>query len=174
MGSEAKLKILIGRERIETVVNRLAAEINRDYQGQELLLIGVLTGAFIFLADLVRLLKLSLEVDFIDVSSYGECRESSGQIKVVKHLSAPIVGRQVLVVEDIVDTGLTAAFLVEYLAKKRPASLKLCTLLDKPSRRKVPLTIDYIGITMPDKFVVGYGLDCGGKYRHLPDIYFME
>lgn len=174
MGSEAKLKILIGRERIETVVSRLAAEINRDYQGQELLLIGVLTGAFVFLADLVRLLKLPLEVDFIGLSSYGECRESSGQIKVAKHLSAPIAGRQVLVVEDIVDTGLTTVFLMEYLAKKRPASLKLCTLLDKPSRRKVPLAIDYIGITMPDKFVVGYGLDCGQKYRNLPDIYFVE
>jgi len=174
MKSEPKLKILFGRKEIAATVKRLAVEINRDYQGKNPLLIGILKGSFIFMADLVRLLVFPLEVDFIRLSSYGSGRESSGKIKVMQGLSTPVKGRDVLVIEDIVDTGLTVAFLLDYLRKKRPSSLKLCALTNKPSRRRVPLTIDYLGFTVPNKFLVGYGLDCDQKYRNLPDICALE
>jgi hypoxanthine phosphoribosyltransferase len=174
MKSEPKLKILLGRKEIAATVKRLAVEINRDYRGKNPLLIGILKGSFIFMADLVRLLDFPLAVDFIRVSSYGTGRESSGKIKVVQGLSTPVKGRDVLVVEDIVDTGLTVAFLLDYLRKKRPSSLKLCALADKPSRRRVPLPIDYLGFTVPDKFLVGYGLDWDEKFRNLPDICILE
>lgn len=174
MKSEPQLKILLGRKEIAATVKRLAVEINRDYRGKNPLLVGILKGSFIFMADLVRLLVFPLAVDFIRVSSYGTGRESSGKIKVVQGLSTPVKGRDVLVVEDIVDTGLTVAFLLDYLRKKRPSSLKLCALADKPSRRRVPLTVDYLGFTVPDKFLVGYGLDWDEKFRHLPDICAIE
>jgi len=174
MASEAKPRVLFDRQRIAVTVRRLAAEIKKDYQSQDILLIGVLKGAFVFLADLIRLLDLPLEVDFIGLSSYARGRESSGKIQVTQPASCPIKGRDVLVIEDIVDTGLTTAFLLDYLSRQKPASLRLCTLLDKPSRRRVPVTIDYLGFSVPDKFVVGYGLDCGEKYRNLPDICFLE
>ena len=174
MKSEPKPKILFSRKEIAATVKRLAAEINRDYRGKNPLLIGILKGSFMFMADLVRLLDFPLAVDFIRLSSYGSGRESSGKIKVVPGLSTPVKGRDVLVIEDIVDTGLTVAFLLDYLRKKRPSSLKLCALTDKPSRRRLPLTIDYLGFTVPDKFLVGYGLDWNEKYRHLPDICILE
>ncbi len=174
MKSESKPKILLGRKEIAATVKRLAVEINRDYEGKNPLLIGILKGSFIFMADLVRLLDFPLAVDFIRVSSYGTGRESSGKIKVVQGLSTPVKGRDVLVVEDIVDTGLTVAFLLDYLRKKRPSSLKLCALADKPSRRRVPLPIDYLGFIVPDKFLVGYGLDWDEKFRNLPDICVLE
>ena len=174
MKSESQAKILFSRKEIAATVKRLAAEINRDYRGKNPLLIGVLKGSFIFMADLVRLLDFPLEVDFIRLSSYGSGRESSGKIKVVPGLSTEVRGRDVLVVEDIVDSGLTVAFLLDYLRKKRPSSLKLCALTDKPSRRRVPLTIDYLGFTVPNKFLVGYGLDWDEKYRNLPDICAIE
>jgi hypoxanthine phosphoribosyltransferase len=174
MNSEAEPKILFSRKEIAAAVKRLAAEIKRDYQGKNPLLIGVLKGSFMFMADLVRLLGFPLEVDFIRLSSYGSGQESSGKIKVVQGFSMPVKGRDVLVIEDIVDTGLTVAFLLDYLRKKRPSSLKLCALADKSSRRRVPLTIDYLGFTVPNKFLVGYGLDYDEKYRHLPDICAIE
>jgi len=174
MKSEPKPKILFSRKEIAAAVKRLAAEINRDYRGKNPLLIGILKGSFMFMADLVRLLDFPLEVDFIRLSSYGSSRESLGKIKVVPGLSTPVKGRDVLVIEDIVDTGLTVAFLLDYLRKKRPSSLKLCALMDKPSRRRVPLAIDYLGFTVPNKFLVGYGLDWDEQFRNLPDICVIE
>jgi hypoxanthine phosphoribosyltransferase len=174
MKSEPQPKILFSRKEIAATVKRLAAEINRDYRGKNPLLIGILKGSFMFMADLVRLLDFPLAVDFIRLSSYGSGRESSGKIKVVRGLSTPVKGRDVLVIEDIVDTGLTVAFLLDYLRKKRPSSLRLCALTDKPSRRRVPLAIDYLGFTVPNKFLVGYGLDWDEKFRNLPDICVIE
>jgi len=174
MYSEAKPRILFTRQEIEATVSQLAAKISKDYQGKNPLLIGILKGSFMFMADLIRLLNFPLEVEFISLSSYGRGRESAGKIKVVQGLRTPIKGRDVLVIEDIVDTGLTITFLLDYLQKKQPASLKLCALTDKPSRRQVPVTIDYLGFTVPDKFVVGYGLDWDEKFRNLPYICYLE
>ena len=174
MSSLPKPQVLIGREEIEAAVKRLAAEIRVDYQGKNPLLIGILKGSFMFMADLVRLLDFPLEVDFIRLSSYGSGRQTSGRVKVVQGLRSSIKDRNVLVVEDIVDTGITIAFLMGYLKKQKPASLRLCSLTDKPSRRQVPVDMDYLGFTVPDKFLVGYGLDFDEKYRHLPDICYLE
>jgi hypoxanthine phosphoribosyltransferase len=174
MDSQAKLHSLLPRAEIESAVSRLAAEITRDYQDKRPVLIGILKGVFIFMADLVRHLDFPLEVEFVRLSSYGCGRQTSGRVKVVQGLSCPIQDRHILVVEDIVDTGITIAFLLDYLKKQKPASLRLCSLTDKPSRRRVPVTIDYLGLTVPDKFVVGYGLDFDEQYRNLPDICFLE
>ena len=174
MGSQPKLSILFTKEQIEATVNRLAAEIRRDYLGKHPILIGILKGSFMFMADLIRLLDFPLEVEFVRLSSYGGGKETSGKIKVVQGLRSPIKGRHVLVIEDIVDTGLTTGFLLHYLSKKKPASLKLCALTDKPSRRQAPVNIDYRGLTVPDKFIVGYGLDWDERFRNLPDIYVVE
>ncbi len=174
MSSQPKPHILFRREEIEATVKRLAAEIKKDYQGKHPLLIGILKGSFMFMADLIRLLDFPLEVEFIKLSSYGRGRSTSGKIKVVQGLRSPIKGRDVLVIEDIVDTGLTISFLLDYLWKRKPASLKLCALTDKPSRRQTPVTIDYLGFTVPNKFIVGYGIDWDEKFRYLPDICFVE
>ncbi len=174
MSSQPKPHILFRREEIEATVKRLAAEIKEDYQGKHPLLIGILKGSFMFMADLIRLLNFPLEVEFIRLSSYGRGRSTPGEIKVVQGLRSPIKGRDVLVIEDIVDTGLTISFLLDYLWKRKPASLKLCALTDKPSRRQVPVTIDYLGFTVPNKFIVGYGLDWDEKFRYLSDICFVE
>jgi hypoxanthine phosphoribosyltransferase len=155
-------------------VARLAAEISHDYRDKNPLLIGILTGSFVFMADLIRALDFPLELDFVRLSSYGHGTQTSGSIRVEQRLRSAAKGRHVLVIEDIVDTGITVTFLLDYLKKKKPASLALCALLDKPSRRRVPVTIDYPGITVPDKFLVGYGLDFNEKYRNLPDICVME
>jgi hypoxanthine phosphoribosyltransferase len=171
---QPQLKILISRDEIAEAVTRLASEITRDYQGKQPLLIGILKGSFVFMADLIRRLDLPLEVEFIKLSSYGSARESSGKVRVVQGLKTRIKGRDILVVEDIVDTGTTTSFLLDYLKKKKPASLKLCALTDKPSRHKVPVSIDYLGFTVPDKFIVGYGIDFDEKFRNLPDIYALE
>ena len=170
MSAQSSPQILFNRQAIAAQVSKLAADISRDYQGKNPLLIGILKGSFVFMADLVRLLDFPLEVDFIRLSSYGQGKESSGEVKVVQELSTNIKGRDVLVVEDIVDTGRSVAFLIDYLIKGEPASLRLCVLTDKPSRRQVPVNIDYKGFTVPDKFLVGYGLDWDEKYRNLPDI----
>ena len=174
MSSQPKPRILLTRDEIEATVNRLAAEIKKDYRGKSPILIGVLKGSFMFMADLIRLLDFPLEVEFIRLSSYSSGRESSGKVRVVQGLRSPIKGRDVLVIEDIVDTGLTTGFLLDYLRKKMPVSLKLCALTDKPSRRQTPVTIDYLGFTVPNKFIVGYGLDLDEKFRNLPDICFIE
>jgi hypoxanthine phosphoribosyltransferase len=163
-------RALIPQDKIRQAVAKLAAEIRRDYQGKQPLLIGILKGSFVFMADLVRELGLPVEVDFVKLSSYGSGTETSGKVKVVQGLKTPIKGRDVLVVEDIVDTGLTVSFLMDYLRNKKPASLRLCALTDKPSRHEVPVTIDYLGFTVPDKFIVGYGIDWNEKFRHLRDI----
>lgn len=174
MGSQPELGILFNRQEIEATVSRLAAEISRDYRHKTPLLIGILKGSFMFMADLIRYLDFPLEVDFIGLSSYGRGKQTSGQVKVVQPLRSAIKGRNVLVTEDIIDTGLTTAFLLDYLRQEKPASLKLCALTDKPSRRQVPVPIDYLGFTVPDKFLVGYGLDFNEKFRNLPDICVIE
>ncbi len=170
MGAQPELRILLAKEEIETAVRRLAAEIRGDYQDKYPLLVGILKGSFMFMADLIRQLDFPLEVEFVRLSSYGGRRKSSGRIKVVQGLHSPVKGRVVLVIEDIVDTGLTTSFLLDYLRKRKPTSLKLCALTDKSSRRQVPVTIDYLGFTIPDKFIVGYGLDLDERFRNLPDI----
>ena len=169
-----QLKVLISREEIKNTVARLAKVIKEDYHDTQPLLISVLKGSFMFMADLIRQLDLPVEIDFIKLSSYGAGMKSSGEVKVVQELKTPIKGRDVLVIEDVVDTGLTISFLLNYLRKKKPASLKLCALTDKPSRHKAPVSIDYLGFTLPDKFIVGYGLDLNEKFRNLPDICVLE
>lgn len=174
MNSKERPGVLITREEIASIVARLAAQISRDYQRKNPLLIGILKGSFVFMADLVRRLDFPLELDFIRLSSYGRGTRTSGNVRVLQGLRSIVQDRHVLVVEDIVDTGITVAFLLDYLKKKRPASLALCALLDKTSRRRVPVTIDYLGVTVPDKFIVGYGIDFDEKYRNLPDICVLE
>ncbi len=168
------LHVLLTQSEIAAAVRRLAGEISRDYYDKNPLVIGVLKGSFIFLADLVRLLDFPLEVDFVTLSSYKDKMQSCGDVSVGRWLRTDIKGRHVLVVEDIVDSGLTMHFLLDRLRKETPASLRLCALLDKPSQRKLPVNIDYLGFTIPDRFVVGYGTDCAEKYRNLPDIRFIE
>lgn len=174
MNSRAELRVLINRQEIEAAVRRLASEISEDYRNKNPVLLGILRGSFVFLADLIRHLGFPLEVDFIGLSSYGSSTQTSGKIKVVKKLETPVRDRNVLIVEDIVDTGLTTDFLIKYLKRQKPASAKLCALTDKPSRREVPVHIDYIGFTVPNKFLVGYGLDANQKFRNLPDICYFE
>jgi hypoxanthine phosphoribosyltransferase len=174
MDSEVRLSVLFTAEQIAATVRRLAAEIRRDYLNKNPILIAILKGSFVFLADLIRQLNFPLQIEFAQLSSYGRGKESAGKIKVVKDISADIKGRHVLVVEDIIDTGLTAEFFLNHLRKKQPASLKLCSLTDKPSRMQVKINIDYLGLTVPDKFIVGYGIDWDEKYRYLPDICAIE
>ena len=162
--------ILFTQQEVKQTIARLASEIKKDYKDKHPLLICILKGSFVFMADLIRQMNMPLEVDFVKLSSYGSQKATSGKVKMVQGLNTPIKGRNVIVVEDIVDTGLTLSSLLDYLRKKKPASLKLCALVDKPSRRKVPVPIDYLGFTVPDKFVVGYGIDWDEKFRYLPDI----
>jgi hypoxanthine phosphoribosyltransferase len=169
-----ELQVLISQRRINAAVKRLAAEIRQDYSGKNPLLVGILKGSFVFMADLVRSLNIPLEVDFIRLASYGAGARSSGQITLIHEIHARVQGRHVLVVEDIIDTGLTTTFLCDYLRQKGPASVKLCSLTDKPSRRKIPVKIDYLGFTVPNQFIVGYGIDYNEKYRYLPDICYFE
>jgi hypoxanthine phosphoribosyltransferase len=168
------LQLLVPREKIEAAVNRLAGEIACDYRDKNPVLLGVLKGSFMFMADLARKLDFPLEIDYVRCSSYENRRQSSGKVKMKVGLHTNIKGRHVLLVEDIVDTGITLSFVKAYLKNKKPATLKICTLADKPSRRVAPLVLDYTGLTVPDKFIVGYGMDDGEKYRNLPDIYYLE
>jgi hypoxanthine phosphoribosyltransferase len=170
----ARPKILIRQEAIYDAIERMAEEIRQDYRGKNPLLIGILKGSFIFMADLVRCIGISLEVDFVRLSSYGSGTESSGKIKVLTKLAEPVKGRHVIVVEDIIDTGLTTAFLIDFLKSKGAASVRLCALTEKSSRRKVNVPIDYLGFSVPDKFIIGYGIDWAEKYRCLPDIRYIE
>ncbi len=163
---------LLSAETIAARVAELGAQISADYAGKELMLVGILKGANIFLADLVRQISVPLSYDFVAVSSYGADTKSSGVVRILKDLDEGVESKHVLVVEDIIDTGLTLrlSYLLENLRSRRAASVKICTLLDKPSRRRVEVPIDYRGFTVEDQFVVGYGLDYAGKYRSLPYI----
>ena len=165
-----ELDVLFSEQQIAERVANLAKEIEADHQGKELVLVGVLKGAFVFISDLARKIDLPLAVDFIGLSSYGEATESSGVVKITSDLTRPIEGKHVLVVEDIVDTGLTMRYLLDNLSTRRPASVKICALLHKPSRLRARIPIQYLGFTLPDLFVVGYGLDSGEKFRNVPFI----
>lgn len=163
-------EILISEEEIAGKVRELAAGISEDYRGKSVLMVGIIKGAVIFLSDLIRYIEVPVNIDFMAVSSYGKVSKSSGVVKILKDLDQSIENRHVIVVEDIVDTGLTLKYMLENLTTRKPASLKTCTLLDKPSRRKVKVVPDYNGFTIPDKFVVGYGLDYAENYRNLREI----
>jgi hypoxanthine phosphoribosyltransferase len=170
----AELEVLIPTDKITARVKEIGAQIERDYQGKDLVLLGVLKGSYIFISDLARAIDLPLAVDFIGLSSYGEATESSGVVKITSDLSKPIEGKHVLIVEDIVDTGLTMRYLLDNLATRHPTSVKLCTLLNKPSRARTKIPIDYLGFQIEDRFVVGYGLDNAEKYRNVPFIGVMK
>ena len=163
-------RVLFTEEALKARVAELAGEIDRDYAGREPMFISVLRGSFIFMADLVRAVTLPCKLDFMAVSSYGSGTTSSGQVKITKDLSESIEGRDILVVEDILDSGNTLSYLFQLLQARHPASIRLCTLLDKPSRRTKPIQADYVGFPVDDLFVVGYGLDYAEKYRNLPYI----
>lgn len=167
-------KILLNEEQIKKRVAELGSQISRDYHGESLLVVGILKGAMIFLTDLVRNIDVPTFFDFMAVSSYGSSTTSSGAVRILKDLDRSIEGRHVLIVEDIVDTGLTLQYLVENIKSRGPASLKVCTLLDKPSRRKVEVHVDYNGFNIPDEFVIGYGLDYNERYRNLPYIAILK
>ncbi|MEL7562015.1 hypoxanthine phosphoribosyltransferase [Dehalogenimonas sp. 4OHTPN] len=168
------LRLLYSREDIAAMVRALAARISADYAGKELLVIGVLKGAVVFLADLIRELTIPAEVDFIGLSSYGDGVTTCGEVEVTAFPAASIESRHILVVEDIIDTGLCLDALLKFLAARRPASVRVCALMDKPARRQVKVEVAYSGFTLPDKFVVGYGLDFAQRYRQLPQIYTLE
>ncbi len=161
-------RILVQQDELAHRIRELGEEISADYAGRELFLVGVLKGAVFFLSDLMRHLEVDVEVDFMAVSSYGSSTDSSGVVRILKDLDAPIAGRHVLIVEDIVDSGLTLQYLLRTLRAREPASLEVCALLTKPERRKVELPIRYTGFEIPNRFVIGYGLDHAERYRNLP------
>jgi hypoxanthine phosphoribosyltransferase len=161
-------EILLDSETVAARVAELGAQLASDYAGRDPVLVSVLKGALVFLADLMRTMDLPTSIDLMEVSSYGAATESSGQVRILKDLSKPIEGRDVIVVEDIIDTGLTLNYLLKYLHDKGPASVRICCLLDKPARRLAEIPIDYRGFTIPDRFVIGYGLDYDERYRNLP------
>ena len=163
-------RVLFSEEELDRRVSEIAAEINRDYAGKEPMLISVLRGSFVFMADLIRKIEVPCTVDFMSVSSYGRGTTSSGQVQITKDLSDDIEGKDIIVVEDILDSGNTLSYLLQLLRARKPASMRLCTLLDKPDRRVKEVHVDYTGFTIPDEFVVGYGLDYAEKYRNLPYI----
>ncbi len=167
---ESATEILLSKEVIRRRVTELAAMISSEYKGKDLLVVGILKGAFIFMSDLIREMQIPCTVDFVRIASYGAKTETSGKIMISKDLETPVKGRDLLIVEDIVDTGLTLANFVDMIQQRQPASLKVCVLLDKPKRRIVPFTADYVGFLIPDEFLVGYGLDYNEKYRYLPDV----
>lgn len=171
-----KRVLLFSREELAVAVKRLAQELDRDYRHRCPVVVGILKGAFVFLTDLVRQMETPLRsIEFLRLSRYGPGTVSSGRARVVLGLPAQMVeGRDVIMVEDIVDTGITTASALRYLRRRRPASLKVCALLDKPSRRRVAVAIDYLGFTVPDRFLVGYGIDLDQRYRQLPEIYYLE
>ena len=164
-------RVVFSAEEIAREVQLLAKRISEDYEGKDVVLIGVLKGAFIFLADLVRQLTIPVQLDFIRAASYGTGTESSGKIRITTDVELDLRGRDVLIVEDIIDSGLTTAFLKEHLANKKPRSLKICALLDKIERRAVSIPLEYVGLRLEKGFVVGYGLDCNEANRQLPGIY---
>jgi hypoxanthine phosphoribosyltransferase len=160
-------EVLVSTDELERRVGELGAEISRDYEGRDLVMIGVLKGAAVFLGDLMRRLTVPCEIDFIAVSSYGSSTDSSGVVRILKDLEAPIEGRDVLIVEDIIDSGLTLQYLLRNLRARNPGTLEVCALLTKPERRRVELPIRYLGFEIPNRFVIGYGLDYAQRYRNL-------
>ncbi|MCQ2565816.1 MAG: hypoxanthine phosphoribosyltransferase [Clostridia bacterium] len=167
-------EILITKEELDKRVAELGAKITEDYKGESVLLIGILKGSVPFMADLMRHIDLDVCIDFMSVSSYGGATKSSGVVRILKDLDSDIKGKNVIIVEDIIDSGLTLSYLKDYLLSRNPASMRICTLLDKPSRRKVDLRGDYVGFEVEDKFIVGYGLDIDQKYRNLPYISWVK
>ena len=167
-------KPLLTEAEIQKKVKELGVKITEEYEGKDLLVIGILKGAYIFFADLVRSIKLPVKIDFIIASSYGIRTKTSGEVKILSDLREPVKRRDVLIVDDIVDSGLTISYLKKFVSSKGPKSLKICVLLDKPERRKTEVTLDYVGFTIPNKYVVGYGLDYQNKYRNLPYVAVLE
>lgn len=159
---------IVTQEEMRARIRELGKQITSDYTGKDLVLVGVLKGAYAFYADLARAIRISMRVDFLLVTSYGSRAKTSGKVKIVTELTEDIKGKDVLLVEDIVDSGLTVQYLIKALSKKKPKSIKVCTLLSKPERRTIDVTIDYVGFKIPNKYVVGYGLDYQQKYRNLP------
>jgi hypoxanthine phosphoribosyltransferase len=168
--SDPNLKVLIGSEQLQARVRELGQEITRDYEGKNLHLLGVLKGACVFLSDLMRAIDLPLSIDFIGISSYGASTKSSGEVRITKDLDVSLAGKDVLVVEDIIDTGLTLNYMVNIFKSREVSSLAIAALLDKPARHEIEVEAKYIGFTIPNHFVVGYGLDVGEMYRNLPFI----
>ena len=166
--------VLVSSDDIQQKVRELGERITGDYREENLLLVGILRGAVVFLSDLMRHLELPCEIDFMEVSSYGAGTRSSGVVRILKDLQEDITGRHVLLVEDIIDTGLTLSYLRRTLLQREPASLEVCALLTKPSRRQVDLRVRYLGFEVPDEFVIGYGIDFAGAYRNLPDIHALK
>ncbi|WP_411277908.1 hypoxanthine phosphoribosyltransferase [Gaiella sp.] len=161
-------EVLIDEPTLQARIAELGAEISADYGGRDLLMVGVLKGAVFFMADLMRELTVTCEIDFMAISSYGAATDSSGVVRILKDLDINIAGRDVLVVEDIIDSGLTLSYLMRNLRARRPGSLEICALLTKPDRRRVDVPVKYVGFEIPNKFVIGYGLDFGERFRNLP------
>jgi hypoxanthine phosphoribosyltransferase len=172
--SQPNLRVLISAERIQERIRELGDEIAADYPDGNLYLLGILKGAFVFLSDLARAVPRTVKIDFIGISSYGKGKTSSGEVKLTKDLDTTIEGADVLVVEDIVDSGVTLTYLIHVLEQRRPRSIRIAALLDKPERRKAPVQVDYVGFRIPDEFVVGYGLDFAEDYRNLRDVCVLE
>ena len=166
----ATIDVMISEKEIADKVKAIAKQIEKDYEGEELLVVGILKGASVFVSDLIRNINLDVNIDFMSVSRYGNGTESSGTVRILKDLDVDIANKNVLIVEDIIDSGLTLSNLVKELGIRNPKSLKLCTLLDKPERRTVNIPVDYVGFVIEDKFIVGYGIDWAEKYRNLPYI----
>lgn len=171
---EHKISVMHSEEEVAKRIKEIAAQVDEDFKGEEVHLICILKGSIFFTAELAKRINLSVTLDFMSVSSYGDGTESSGRVRIVKDLDEHIEGKNVIVVEDIIDSGRTLSFLLEMLSARNPKSLKLCTLLNKPERRVVDIPVDYIGFDIPDKFVVGYGMDYAQKYRTLPYIGVVE
>lgn len=165
---EGIVEVLISKEKVEARINELAKEIEKDYAGKDLVCVGLLKGSVMFMSDLIKAINLDLRIDFMKVSSYGSGTDSTGVVKILKDVDLDLTGKDVLIVEDIIDTGLTIVNVKDFLNKKNPNSIKVCTLLDKPSRRKVEVEGEYVGFEIPDEFVVGYGLDLDEQYRNIP------
>jgi hypoxanthine phosphoribosyltransferase len=173
-GDELIGEVLVAEDELQQRVAAIAEEVNRDYEGKDLLLVAILKGAVPFLADLMRHLRVPCELDFMAVSSYGSATDSSGVVRILKDLDIPIAGRDVLIVEDIIDSGLTLHYLLRNLRAREPASLEVCSLLTKPERRRVDLPIRYVGFEIPNRFAIGYGLDHAERFRNLPYVAVLE
>lgn len=173
MSSPVKKERLYSQREIQKKIKELARTISKDYWKEELLLIGVLKGAFVFMSDLARNLSIPVKLDFVRLASYGSQSRSQGKIRLTKAIELPIRDKHILVVEDIVDSGLTLKFLLDFLNKENPKSVRICALIDKTERREVPILVDYVGFSISKGFIVGYGLDFDEQYRHLPGLYHL-